>query len=269
MRFKGIRRRKARAVTKRLMAIAAAVTIALAAGCSSGSSSAPLTPAQKLTLRAEDRGPVVRLGLVGGLADAPGLVAAQKGYFQQALGATVILQPVPYTSAAAEARALAAARLDAAYLDPVTAVRLWQASRGRLLRVIAGASSGGTAAKVPVAVLVVTRSFLSAQPALVTALLKGQVQGTDLLTTDKVAAQAAATAELTDLFGHSRTARQITTGFAQLTYTDDPLATAMLAEARHAAAAGQLKSVASLAGLFDLDPLNRLLRAVGQLAVPG
>jgi hypothetical protein len=43
----------------------------------------------------------------------------------------------------------------------------------------------------------------------------------------------------------------------------------MLAEARHAAAAGQLKSVGSLAGLFDLDPLNKLLHAVGQLAVPG
>jgi hypothetical protein len=47
----------------------------------------PLTAAQKLTLRAEDRGPVVRLGLAAGLADAPGLVAVQKGYFQQALGA--------------------------------------------------------------------------------------------------------------------------------------------------------------------------------------
>ena len=254
---------------RRFIALAAASALALAAGCSSGSSPKPLTATQKLTLRAEGRGPVIRLGLVDGLADAPGLVAIQKGYFQQALGPGVILQPVPYTSAAAETTALAASRLDAAYLDPVAAVRLWHASRGRLLRVVAGASSSGTAAKIPTAVLVVTARFLSARPARVTALLKGQVQGTDLLTADKAAAAAAAAAELTDLFGHSLPARQLTTSFAQLTFTDDPLATAMLGEARRAGMAGQGTSVDPLAGLFDLGPLNKLLRAVGQLAVPG
>jgi ABC-type nitrate/sulfonate/bicarbonate transport system substrate-binding protein len=188
----------------------------------------------------------------------------QKGYFQQDLGATVILQPVPYASAAAEAAALAAGQLDAAYLDPVTAVRLWQDSRGRLLRVIAGASSSGTAG-LPAAVLAVTARFLSAHPAMVTDLLKGQIQGTSLLTTDKPAAQAAAAAELTDLSGHSPPASSL----APFTYTDNPLAAAMLAEARHAAAAGQLHTVSSLAGLFDRGMLNKLLRAIGQLPIPG
>ena len=85
----------------------------------------------------------------------------------------------------------------------------------------------------------------------------------------KVCSSQYGSPELTDLFGHRPTARQLTASFAQLTYTDDPLATAMLAQARHAAAAGQLKPVGSLAGLFDLGLLNKLLRAVGQLAVPG
>jgi ABC-type nitrate/sulfonate/bicarbonate transport system substrate-binding protein len=189
----------------------------------------------------------------------------QKDYFQQDLGAAVILQPVPYPSAAAEATALAAGKLDAAYLDPMTAVQLWQDSRGQLLRVIAGASSSGTAARLPAAVLVVTAKFLSAHPAMVTSLLKGQIQGTSLLTTDRPAAQAAAAAEFTDLSGHSLPVNSL----APFTYTDNPLAAAMLAEAQHAAAAGQLKAVSSLAGLFDLGMLNKLLRAIGQLPIPG
>jgi hypothetical protein len=73
------------------------------------------------------------------------------------------------------------------------------------------------------AVLVVTSRFLSAHPAMVTALLKGQIQGTDLLNTDKTAAQAAAGTELTDLFSHSLPAPLLTTSFAQITFTDDPL----------------------------------------------
>jgi NitT/TauT family transport system substrate-binding protein len=304
----------------------------------------------------------VRLGLVDGLADAPGLVAVQKGYFQQDLGAAVILQPVPYASAAAEATALSAGRLDAAYLDPVAAVRLWQASGGKLVRVVAGAASGGAelvvstkvtgpgslagktiaaaagsaqdaalgswlrrhsvtasaagsagaggaaavqafkagqvvgawelapfdtqmtadgghvlvneaslwpGGRFATAVLVVTLKFLSAHPEMVTALLKGHIQGSDLLTTDKTAAQAAAATELTDLSDNTIATPLLTASFAQITYTDDPLAATMLAEAQHAASAGLLKPPVSLAGLFDLGPLNKLLHAVGQLPVAG
>jgi NitT/TauT family transport system substrate-binding protein len=119
------------------------------------------------------------------------------------------------------------------------------------------------------AVLVVTVKFLSAHPAMVTGLLKAQVQASDLLTTDKTAAQAATATELTDLFGHSVPPPLLAASLAQLTYTNDPLASTMLAEARHAAAAGLLTTPRSLTGLFDLGPLNKLLRAAGQLPVPG
>jgi NitT/TauT family transport system substrate-binding protein len=104
---------------------------------------------------------------------------------------------------------------------------------------------------------------------MVTGLLKAQVQASDLLTTDKTAAQAATATELTDLFGHSVPPPLLAASLAQLTYTNDPLASTMLAEARHAAAAGLLTTPRSLTGLFDLGPLNKLLRAAGQLPVPG
>ena len=83
------------------------------------------------------------------------------------------------------------------------------------------------------------------------------------------AAWSPAGTELTDLFGHSLPAPLLAASFTQLTYTNDPLAATVLAEARHAAAAGLLTMPGSLTGLFDLGPLNKLLRAAGQLAVPG
>lgn len=352
-----------RRVIRRLV-VAAVSAIALgAAGCSSAPASRPLTPSQRLAARAEGRGPVVRLGLADGITDAPGLVAVQKGYFQQDLGVRVMLQPVPFTSSAAEGTALSAGRLDAAYLDPVTAVRLWQASRGRMVRVVAGAASGGAelvvatkviglrslagmtvaapagsaqdaamrtwlrqhsvqasvaagnvgadgtsavkafrrghmaggwelapfdaqmtaegghvllneaslwpGGKYSTDVLVVTVEFLSAHPAMVGALLKGNVQGNDLLSTERTAAQAAAATELTDLFGQNFPPQLLAASFTQVTYTDDPLAATMLTEAQHAAAVGQLKPLRSLTGLFDLRLLNKLLHAAGQLPVPG
>jgi NitT/TauT family transport system substrate-binding protein len=104
---------------------------------------------------------------------------------------------------------------------------------------------------------------------MVNALLKGHVRGTDLLDTDRTAAQASVGTEFTDLFGGSLPAPLLSASFAQLTFTGDPLVATMLTEARHAAAAGQLKPIASLADLFDLGPLNKLLRAAGQVTIPG
>lgn len=119
------------------------------------------------------------------------------------------------------------------------------------------------------AVLVVTVRFLTAHPAMVNALLKAHVQATDLLATDRTLAQAAAGIEFTDLFSHNLPAPLLTMSFAQLTFTSDPLAATILAEARRAAMAGLLKPAPSLAGLFDLGPLNKLLRAAGQVTVQG
>lgn len=118
-------------------------------------------------------------------------------------------------------------------------------------------------------VLVITVKFLSAHPAMVGALLKGHIQGNDLLSTERTAAQAAAATELTDLFGQNFPPQLLAASFTQVTYTDDPLPATMLTEAQHAAAVGQLKAPGSLTGLFDLRPLNELLRAAGQLPVPG
>jgi NitT/TauT family transport system substrate-binding protein len=55
--------------------------------------------------------------------------------------------------------------------------------------------------------------------------------------------------------------------FAQVTFTDDPLAGSVFAEARHAAAVGLLKPVIALGKMYDLGALNKVLRAAGQRPV--
>jgi NitT/TauT family transport system substrate-binding protein len=84
----------------------------------------------------------LRLGLQENLADAAAMLGWQLGFFGQNLG-RVTFQPMPYTSSAGEAAALEAGQLDAAYLDPVTSLQVWQYTRGGLIKIIAGAASGG------------------------------------------------------------------------------------------------------------------------------
>ena len=64
------------------------------------------------------------------------------GYFGADLPG-MIVDPVPFTTNAAEVAALEGGQLDAAYMDPVAAVSAWQSSPGGLIKVIAGAASGG------------------------------------------------------------------------------------------------------------------------------
>lgn len=85
---------------------------------------------------------VLRLGYVLNVPDAAALVGTQMGYYQQNLG-RVSLQAQPFTSAAPEITALETGQLDAAYLDPVTAVIVSQAMHSGL-RIVAGAALGGT-----------------------------------------------------------------------------------------------------------------------------
>jgi NitT/TauT family transport system substrate-binding protein len=117
------------------------------------------------------------------------------------------------------------------------------------------------------AVLVVTGRYLAAHPAAVTGLLKAQIQTENQLTTAPGSAQTAVNTELATAQGARLTAPVLAQSFAQIAFTNDPLAGSILAEAQHAAAAGLLKPVQNLAPLYDLGMLDRLLRAAGQRQV--
>jgi NitT/TauT family transport system substrate-binding protein len=55
--------------------------------------------------------------------------------------------------------------------------------------------------------------------------------------------------------------------FAQIKFTDDPIASSLLADAQHGVAVGLLKPVSNLTGIYDLGPLNKLLQAAGEPTV--
>jgi NitT/TauT family transport system substrate-binding protein len=113
--------------------------------------------------------------------------------------------------------------------------------------------------------LVVTQSFLAAHPSVVNGLLKGQIQANDYINNDKAAAEQAANTELAAVnSGKNLKPNVVAAAFAQITFTDDPIASSLATDAQHAVAVGLLKPVSDLSGLYDLGPLNKLLQAAGE-----
>ena len=115
-------------------------------------------------------------------------------------------------------------------------------------------------------VLVVTQSFLKAHPAIVSDLLKGQIEANNYIAKDPAAAQSAANTELTALSGKGIKSSVLPAAFKEITFTNDPDASSLSTDAQQAEAVGLLKST-NLSGIFDLGPLNQLLQAAGESQV--
>ena len=117
-------------------------------------------------------------------------------------------------------------------------------------------------------VLMVTQSFLSAHPAIVTDLLKANMQAIDFIKSNPAAAQTAANAELASYTGKPLKASIVADAFKEITFTVDPDVSSLTTDAQQAVSIGLLKPV-NLNGVFDLTALNKLLAAAGQSAVGG
>lgn len=115
--------------------------------------------------------------------------------------------------------------------------------------------------------LVVTRKFLAAHPTAVTGLLKGQIEANGYIHGNLRGAEAAANAELTKLLGKGLAPSVLSAAFKEINFTDDPIAVSLATDARHATAVGLLDPVSNISGLYDLGPLNALLRAAGERQV--
>jgi NitT/TauT family transport system substrate-binding protein len=115
-------------------------------------------------------------------------------------------------------------------------------------------------------VLVVTQSFLNAHPAVVADLLKANLDALNFIKASPAQAQADANDQLAAYTGKSLSSKVIGPAFKEITFTDNPDAASLTQDAQQATAVGLLKS-ASLAGIFDLAPLNSILGAADQPAV--
>jgi NitT/TauT family transport system substrate-binding protein len=344
-----------------LIAAGVAAATLLAAGCSSSSSTgtgASGDPAAPVTLR---------LGFLENITHASALVGIKEGFFTKDLGKNVTLKLYPFSTGTEEATALLAGQLDAAYVGPNPAIKAWQTSGGKLIRVISGAASGGAELVVKKSItkpsqlkgqklaspslgntqdvsmrywlskqgltttatgggdvpitpitpnsdavlafesgsiaggwepapydaemlkdgghvlvneaslwpngqfvtteLVATQSFISAHPTTIDGLLKGQIQANNFINSNKAAAETAANAELASLSGKALKSSIVAASFAQVTFTNDPIASSLITDAQHAVDVGLLKPVSDLGAIYDLGPLNKLLAADGQQQV--
>ena len=114
--------------------------------------------------------------------------------------------------------------------------------------------------------LVVSQSFLAAHASVVSDLLKGQIASVSYINKNTSAAETAANAELTTLLGKGLKTSALDASFKTITFTNDPIASSLATDAKHAEAVGLLKPV-SLNGIYDLGPLNALLKADGEAQV--
>jgi len=114
--------------------------------------------------------------------------------------------------------------------------------------------------------LVVMQSFLKAHPGVVSNLLKAQIRANDFINSNGTAAAQAANAELAKLLGKGLPANVLSESLRYLSFSNDPIASSLKADAVHAEAVGLLTPV-SLNGIYDLGPLNRLLKAAGEAQV--
>jgi NitT/TauT family transport system substrate-binding protein len=111
--------------------------------------------------------------------------------------------------------------------------------------------------------LIVSQTFLKKYPATVKKLLQGHLKALDYIKTDNAGAQAAANAQIAALSGKPLKDEILAAAFKNLTFTPDPIASSLFTSAQHAQDVGLLKPV-DLKGIYDLGPLNELLKASGQ-----
>ena len=114
--------------------------------------------------------------------------------------------------------------------------------------------------------IIVSQSFLKDHPDVVEAVLRGSVKTNAWINANPDKAKAAANAKLEELSSKPLPADVIDPAWKSIQFTDDPLASTLNAEAQHAVKAGLLEKP-KLDGIYDLAPLNKVLKAEGKSTV--
>jgi NitT/TauT family transport system substrate-binding protein len=114
--------------------------------------------------------------------------------------------------------------------------------------------------------LIVSTSYLEANPAVVKALLTGHVQAIEYLNDNATESQAIVASAIEELTNAELPAGTLATAWESLTFTADPISDSLTTSARRAEEQGLLKPV-DLTGIYDLTLLNEVLVAAGDAAI--
>jgi NitT/TauT family transport system substrate-binding protein len=157
-------------------------------------------------------------------------------------------------------QAFAQGAIDGAWVPEPHLSRLQIESQGKLLINEKDLWPGGQFVTTH---LIVKQEFLEKYPATVKKLLQGHVASVDFIAANSEQAQKDANAQLEALSGKPLKPEILKSAFANLTFTNDPIASSLYTSAQHAQDVGLLKPV-DLKGIYDLKPLNELLKAAGK-----
>ncbi|GGP47269.1 aliphatic sulfonate ABC transporter substrate-binding protein [Streptomyces sindenensis] len=110
--------------------------------------------------------------------------------------------------------------------------------------------------------IIVSQKFLDEHPDVVEAVLKGSVATNKWINANPDEAKASANRALEKLSGKPLPEEILDPAWESIEFTDDPLARTLRTQAGHAVESGLLKEP-DLQGIYDLGPLNKILKAEG------
>ncbi|MFG3404885.1 aliphatic sulfonate ABC transporter substrate-binding protein [Streptomyces sp. NPDC048142] len=111
--------------------------------------------------------------------------------------------------------------------------------------------------------IVVSQKFLAEHPDVVEAVLKGSVATNKWINANPEKAKASANKALEALSGKPLPKEILDPAWESIEVTDDPLADTLRTQAGHSVRSGLLKEP-DLRGIYDLGPLNKILKAEGR-----
>ncbi|PCG86272.1 sulfate ABC transporter substrate-binding protein [Streptomyces sp. WZ.A104] len=111
--------------------------------------------------------------------------------------------------------------------------------------------------------IVVSQKFLDRHPDVVEAVIKGSMSTNKWIDDNPEEAKASANKALERLSGKPLPTGILDPAWESIEFTSDPLATTLRTQAGHSVRAGLLEDP-KLSGIYDLGPLNKLLKAEGR-----
>ncbi len=111
--------------------------------------------------------------------------------------------------------------------------------------------------------LIVRTKFLKEHPATVRRLLAGQVAANDFIAEHEAEAQMLVNSGIEKVTSKRLADAVITGAWKHLRFTNDPIASSLATSAKHAEEVGLLDKV-DLKGIYDLGPLNEVLKKAGE-----
>lgn len=153
--------------------------------------------------------------------------------------------------------------IDGAWVPEPWATRMVEEGGGRVLVDERDLWEGGEYVTTH---LIVRTAFLDERPDVVRSLVDGHLDALDAIAADPDAAQATVAGHIESITGSAVSPAILAAAWQNLDFTADPLADSLRGSAEDATAAGLLEPV-DLADIYELGPLNDLLRERGETEV--